>query len=1026
MFSPATLAMLPGAALAALGGFLFNKISDLTNQKKSEENRLDRMEGKVETSSSEEGSVTVENTNLNDANTNVGATTVAPTATVATASTIQQGGEAPFVEGTVPPEVATDPAALGVAGAELDAAGVGSAQVASSTTKLIEIGLAAAKIAAIGLAIKLLMDALNKVKKTAEDRVAGIAPMPVLNTAALPRAIQNITNEIRDNTALTEQEQNELIAQLNNSAESNLEYYENYVLSSLILPNSRNTAALDLMRMQVPDQTSTVSSVDSAIFDTVFGPPESIEGKFILSRDGIYYDSRGGSIPYITAEQITAKTWELQYAANRGGKGQLYDNTQTNKFADTIFSFNYVNESGKVKDFYKYDDVLKNIQNDKYLQIQDVSGKISDLIANGYSASSAIVKNYQENYIAITNVYEQKIKKRKKQLQLAALFGPYGVTVAGDPRGEGQFYESAPVEDSIISLINESSPDPVFGDKVRRINYGAMDSEVTETKFIPRIPINDFSFLKTTSIIPTLSSQQSVVLHSSDLDDTTLPIVPVFIQRGPGATGQSIPELSVSPYGTANWLNTSGDTSSSTVLSSTLSGIVPYLRTLDDDIITDGLVVCYNFLEAEAAVAPDSDEFNVRNYADTGVALNAKLVGDPAEIFTSGVSIPFLRGTLFDAATKYGARYSTIPNGSYVRLPNNYRNDTPYIGSEPLDNVMYSNDGWSMEFWAYVPGLSADLTPDHRYRIVAANENCGDSINSKAEAIPFITANTDKSTFADLVTRTKGMMIGWRDRGHPGTVHASGLEFVVLPTIAQNDKQWGKSVMIAEAITGAGYGSACRTELGFKVNLTPTTASGYNIAAASGAFTHYHISCDNNTDTISLYVNGQFISSSLVSTSFNVYPSSPLNIPTRIFYGHHHEGNAALGEVLYSGPTLPNVPIFTPWIIGGGYTDGVATYTQTQVGIVPGFLGTNTNSSYYTGLTDASGGLIGQHSNGTVPGLGGFARSGIQYKIPRSGLDGHVGSFKMYSKPLSNSEVLTNYKAQKPFFTGIKIPGRLI
>ena len=36
-----------------------------------------------------------------------------------------------------------------------------------------------------------------------------------------------------------------------------------------------------------------------------------------------------------------------------------------------------------------------------------------------------------------------------------------------------------------------------------------------------------------------------------------------------------------------------------------------------------------------------------------------------------------------------------------------------------------------------------------------------------------------------------------------------------------------------------------------------------------------------------------------------------------------------------------------------------------------------------------------------------------------SGLGGHVGSVKFYSKPLSTNEVLTNYNAQKGFFKNI-------
>jgi hypothetical protein len=43
-------------------------------------------------------------------------------------------------------------------------------------------------------------------------------------------------------------------------------------------------------------------------------------------------------------------------------------------------------------------------------------------------------------------------------------------------------------------------------------------------------------------------------------------------------------------------------------------------------------------------------------------------------------------------------------------------------------------------------------------------------------------------------------------------------------------------------------------------------------------------------------------------------------------------------------------------------------------------------------------------------------RSGIT-----SGLRGHLGSLKFYSRALDNSEVLKNYKAQQGFFKNIKM-----
>ena len=76
---------------------------------------------------------------------------------------------------------------------------------------------------------------------------------------------------------------------------------------------------------------------------------------------------------------------------------------------------------------------------------------------------------------------------------------------------------------------------------------------------------------------------------------------------------------------------------------------------------------------------------------------------------------------------------------------------------------------------------------------------------------------------------------------------------------------------------------------------------------------------------------------------------------------------------LYGGPKLNT--FYTPWIVGGGYTDGMYKYGN--------FLGGD------------RGGII-------------------------SGLRGHIGSLKFYSKALNNQEVLQNYKAQKGFFKNIR------
>lgn len=1025
MFSLDSLNMLPTGALASISDMFTAKAENETAALSSEEARSERLEGESKSESFFNGKVVTKLTNTIEGIQKYSKYAGPALGVVKMIKTLLDGDEEPFSEGSVAPGTVVSQETVTSLKQEAES-NLKTAPPDSTGPLALEKAAAKAKISEMQMQLANTLETLAQVNEVIAKRASGELPNPVLNVAAMDSALNKIIQTMEDSGQYTEEQISSFrqAAEAGNSAA--MDSYEKFVVNNLATPYSENRAALDILKARALG-LEVDTDEEAPIFDTVFGPPKSTTGKFILSEDGIYYDSRSGSIPYITARKIDSKSWELRYASNRGGRGIEYSQEQTGRFADTIFSEDFDDETGQVLLFYKYDDILQGMVNDRELQTADVSAKISDLIAEGYASDSAVVKNYQESYASIGYAYDLKIKKRKKQLQIAALFGPFGVTTSADIRGEGLFYQT-------YTKTAPSFKESLCGSEIplQTISFSA-SPDSSGIEFIPRIPLNNFSYLKDVGLIPELSTQKEAMLHSSDLDDTTNPVIPVFLEQGPGAEFELIPELAISPYGTADWVNTSGDTDASTVTSSTVEGIVPYLRTLDDSIVTDSLVACYNFLEPEAATTPDSDMFGVRNYVDNGYTTNAKLVGDASSIFISGVSIPYLQGTLYNPSGKYGVRYSYLPKGSYVRLPNNYRANRPYPASQKIDDLMYNAKGWSMDFWVYAPDLYTGMTDDHRYKLVAANENCGDPVNSRVTTSIYTTASLDGAIRNNRKTRTKGMLIGWRDKGSPGTSLSAGLEFVVLPTVAQNNAIWGKSVCIAESVSGEGGGSGCRTELGFKVPASSTTDSGYSIADASAGFTHIAIACDTKTDAISLFVNGEFLASSLISTAFDIEPGSPINIPSRISEGHFHETRGAFGEKLYDG-SLPNIPIFTPWILGGGFTDGIAespfTLQSSLNTTFPGFLGTNTNTSYYAVASDTGGGPIGQHTDTTpgneIAGLGGYTKSGSNYQIARSGLDGHLGSFKMYSKPLSTKEVVTNYKAQSPFFNGIARPNHLL
>lgn len=1034
MFSESTLNMLPTPALGSLSNGLTAKAMDKASEVSAEKARAEKQEGYTEVDSTWGGrTVSVLKNTLSTVQSHMGVIKAAMAA-YGMAKTLLDGDEEAFDPDTLPPGTTGSQAEVDTMGAELSqVTSQGAADSAMTTTMGLQMTQTRMAITAAEGELNNILEDIGQVNDVISKRATGELPNPSINVDKVGAALQNSIGSLSAMGFTTEQ-MALLEVELQRSLDVNMDDYERYVENNIVIPYVENRAALDLIRAQLLG-TSDITEV-TPIFDTVFGPPVSTSGKFILSEDGIYYDSRNGTIPYITAEKIDSRSWELRYASNRGGKGELYGDEQNARFADTIMSYEYKNESGSVKDFYKYDDILQNLKNDRNLQIQDVSGKISDLVnLHGYASDDAVIVNYEDSYAAIGFAYESKIKKRKKQLQIAALFGPYGVTLETNAQGEGLFYTAIDKQNASVEPGDGCGSDT----KVQRLKYKPNDDwfEVeagtpipeSERQYIPRIPINDFTYLKEIGLVPELDSQASQMLHSSDLDDTTAPIPPIFLTQGAGQGIQAIPERAIAPEGLTDWINTSGDTSYSSY--SSLSGTVPYLRTLESDITTDNLVVCYNFLEPDATVPPSSTVFGVRNYTDDGYPLNAKLVAKSASsVFVSGVSIPYLKGNLFDIQGKYGIRYAHLSNnvGSYVRLPNNFRDNKVYRGSQPLDNLMYNSRGWSFDFWAYTPDLSSGLTTSHRYKLVAANENCGEPVTDNITSTRITTASMESLIRMNRDARTKGLIIGWRDPGNPGTT-PSGLQFGVWPTVAQNDDIWGKSVCIGETVSGDGGSAACRVELGFKVLAGVSSLSGYTIGSASGAFTHYNICCDHKNDAISLYVNGQFLASSLVSTSFDVTPGTSLNIPSRISEGAYQDQDGRFGEQLYTGDLSDKPPIFTPWILGGGFTDGVGHEVPPLFSsTLPGFLGTNTNSSYYRVAVDGGGGPFGQHSVAAYnqPGLGGYTPTGSNYQLARSGLDGHLGSFKMYSKPLSTIEIEKNYNAQRPFFTGIKLPFRLI
>ena len=156
-----------------------------------------------------------------------------------------------------------------------------------------------------------------------------------------------------------------------------------------------------------------------------------------------------------------------------------------------------------------------------------------------------------------------------------------------------------------------------------------------------------------------------------------------------------------------------------------------------------------------------------------------------------------------------------------------------------------------------------------------------------------------------------------------------------------------------------------------KVDLSSTA-----FGDVSSQFVLVGITCDPKNNEISMYADGNLVATSSLSDVFGVSENGTPSVPNfKQRNSFEYSSTTVDGpEILKQGPLLN--PFFTPWIVGGGYTDGMF--------------------------------LRGNFMGGD--------RGGIT-----SGLRGHIGSLKFYSKPLDSTEAKKNFDAQKGFFKNIKI-----
>lgn len=647
-----------------------------------------------------------------------------------------------------------------------------------------------------------------------------------------------------------------------------------------------------------------------------YGPPVSINGKFLLSVDGLYYDSQAsGTFPvlYDIQQKINNieknQIWRLDQDPNLGGRGKDFTLDDAKYYIDSIFDDKIIDDSLMMRDFYEKDELLQSLIGQRNRRVFDVSGEIQ--LAIEQELGDAIVNNLQQVMLSESAHYLEKINKRKKQIELAVK-----VPIS---YGKGALYRAG------------------------------------------EIPINDFSYLQGINFRMDLEKQRRLVIDQDDVSGVILPIEITFVEQVKQEEDISLDHLLLNDIGLGSIVSNPSGTRNSKL-------------SINTSVETDGLIALYNLLSFEI-VPPSSTTFKLKNSSFLGADLNAQIVAPTTNrVFNKGVGIAYLEGI-----TKHYSVTPTNPTGvgSYIKLPQ----------KKEFQDLLYNKRGATFEAWVYAPhldneglGFNADYTASGLYRLILANENTGLAIGAQKQQ-DILDLQKDNST--DIC---RGLIFGFsRDRRLTKDLYPSNSEsdndiddtcLVLAPTQSYDSSSIGFINKFKDITDNCYQNSSIWYGMRFPIN---QSVNGVSLSSCNTEFCQITLTFDPIQDKVSFYCDGQVLTTSSYMEVFGIDPKvETLKIPS-IKRPNSFEYNAtSMASVdatqLRGGPKLGSY--FTPWIIGGGYTDGMQT-----------------------------GNFMGGQYGGIISGLKGF-----------------LGGIKFYSKPLSSDQVLNNFNASKEFFKNIYIP----
>ena len=304
------------------------------------------------------------------------------------------------------------------------------------------------------------------------------------------------------------------------------------------------------------------------------------------------------------------------------------------------------------------------------------------------------------------------------------------------------------------------------------------------------------------------------------------------------------------------------------------------------------------------------------------------------------------------------------------------------------------------------PGWNADNDLSALHRVVLGCENRGGTVTAGDDWVVGPSLGSDS---------VRGLLLGFsRDRRMTKELGPSnnpaendltnGLVFYMAPTQGVNtsgvtflNREWDSALCEHDQIGTSGY-------YAFTLD-TSTVVNGVKFNDVSSQFCLATITIDYQKQNVSMYLNGVLMKSQTVQETFGGthYP----NIPSMMTSGSFEYTNMYAKTLPFNAPLYPprsvgqtdfwywdgpqagakGGPPLTPWIIGGGYTDGMHIKDWNN----------------YVADQDTGMNFMGGKWGGK-----------------KSGLYGFLGSLKLYNRAITHTDVTKNYNGQKGFFENIK------